>query len=616
MTQLERQISATQRRLWLNRWFRYACWCLAAAATIFAAVVLGQRSYAAPISVGWVAIGLTAAALVTSMVWTALRREGPALAAATLDEAAGLRERISTGRYCLDSADPFAQAVVADAERISSSLSPRQHIRLTTPRPLAWTTGSVLLASLMFFVPSGWLAKTDAKQALDPTAETEETKVAVKRKMDAIRQMAETTPALEDLRADLARLDKDAGGKLERPGDIRHEAAKKIDQLADAVKQKQKSQEYDAVRAMKKELRGLKVPQSENAPTEKLAKALSQGDFKTAAEEVKAIKEQLATLKSETDKEMADKISRQLDELSKQLEQAAKNEKLAEKLEQAGVKKEDVQRMLENLKKEDLEQLKKQLEEKGLNQQQIQSLAQQLQQQQQAGAVAKKLAQSMQQGSKCNNPGQMGEAMAGLSQAGDQLSELEQLEQEMGQLESTLDALQSAKDDLDNPCSGCNGSGMQGDKQCGQCQGSGSQNQGQGSGMGSRIGRGQGGLAQSQEANVGFKTERAKVHTGQGAIIGQFLVDGEQVKGEVTSQVVDLVSAAERDASDRISRDRVPRQYQKAIKAYFANVRRTIKAEKADEAAPPTEGADGKDAEKTESDGNSTQPKQDNSSKP
>jgi len=81
-------------------------------------------------------------------------------------------------------------------------------------------------------------------------------------------------------------------------------------------------------------------------------------------------------------------------------------------------------------------------------------------------------------------------------------------------------------------------------------------------------------LAPEEQTPVDFKTERAKVHTGKGAIIGQFLVDGEQAKGEVSTVLAEVATAAERDASDRINRDRVPRQYQKAVKAYFSTMKR------------------------------------------
>ena len=105
-----------------------------------------------------------------------------------------------------------------------------------------------------------------------------------------------------------------------------------------------------------------------------------------------------------------------------------------------------------------------------------------------------------------------------------------------------------------------------------------------------RMGQGRGGQAKMEQTDVAFKTERGKVHTGKGAIVGQFLVDGEQVKGEAKTNLVEVVSAAEREASDRINRDRIPRQYHKAVKAYFSNIQRSVKGKKPLDA----EGSDGK----------------------
>ena len=93
--------------------------------------------------------------------------------------------------------------------------------------------------------------------------------------------------------------------------------------------------------------------------------------------------------------------------------------------------------------------------------------------------------------------------------------------------------------------------------------------------MGS-LGQGRGGLAPEQKTAVNFKNERTKVHTGKGAIIAQFLIDGEQVKGGVSAALGETIHAAEREASDLIHRDRIPRQYHKAVKSYFSNLQRSI----------------------------------------
>lgn len=91
--------------------------------------------------------------------------------------------------------------------------------------------------------------------------------------------------------------------------------------------------------------------------------------------------------------------------------------------------------------------------------------------------------------------------------------------------------------------------------------------------MGQNPGQGRGGLAEQQESAVGFKTERQKVHTGKGAIVGQMVFEGEQVPGEATTELARTVAAAEREASDLIHRDRIPRHYHKAIRQYFSHMK-------------------------------------------
>jgi len=111
-----------------------------------------------------------------------------------------------------------------------------------------------------------------------------------------------------------------------------------------------------------------------------------------------------------------------------------------------------------------------------------------------------------------------------------------------------------------------------------------------------QMGQGQGGLAKSEKTDVGFKTEKGKVATTKGAIVGQFLVDGEQVKGDAKSALAEVVSSAERDASDRINRDRIPRQYQKAVKEYFSNLDRKSGKKPADDTKPETANDQGSSA--------------------
>ncbi|MHC4090727.1 MAG: hypothetical protein ACYSVY_10710, partial [Planctomycetota bacterium] len=182
------------------------------------------------------------------------------------------------------------------------------------------------------------------------------------------------------------------------------------------------------------------------------------------------------------------------------------------------------------------------------------------------------MGQALQQAADAAGQSQMGQAMAGLQSAGDQLSEMEMLEQEMNQIDSTLAGMQDAKDDLDNPCSSCSGTGMVGNKPCGACKGRG--------GMGPRPGRGRGGLAPEEKTSVAYKIHKAKTQTTKGRIIGQFLIDGQQIKGDVSKELAETIAAEETEATDLIHRDRIPRQYQKAVKEYFSSVQRQLERAK------------------------------------
>ncbi len=580
MSPLENCVRSSQRRLWGNRWLKYFSTCLAMAGFCLTAVVLIQRLWDLAIPLDITAYALGGVSLLVSFIWTFLKRESTIEAASALDEAAGLRERLSSGHYCAGNKDPFAQAVVVDAERISANISPRMHIRYSIPKALPWTAVSLAMAALMLLITPGLLLPQVADADPIDDAAVEVTRIAVDKQMERVREIAERVPAIEDLLNEAGPIDEMAGGQLRRPSDVRHVAVKKIDKLEDAVKNKRKNGGYDTAKQMKRRLRGLKPPKSNEAPTQKLAKALQQGDFKKAKEELLKMREQLATLKNEKDKKFAKELSKQLEDIAKQIEKLAIDKKLAEKLAQAGLKKKDVERLLENLSKKDLEQIKKQLEKNGYSQKQIKEITKKLQQQQKTKGMASKLANALKQASKTGSPGQTGEAMAGMSKAAGQLGEMESMEAELAQLDSTLADLQSARNAIDSPCSQCSGSGQQGGKSCGKCSGSGSgKGNGNGGGTGGR-GKGRGGLSPEQQTAVGFKTERAKVATGKGAIIGQVFFEGEQVRGEINSGLVEVVSAAERDASDRISRDRIPRQYQKSVKAYFSSVKK-ITADKA-----------------------------------
>lgn len=567
---LNQQIVSAQRRLWANRFLAKFTATLSAGVFLFALAWIVQRLFDFHWPLTWIASATGAVVLIGSIVWTAMTREDALTAGAKLDQAAGLRERVSTSQYCAPGQDEFADAVIADAEKAVRGIQVGRVIRIAAPPQWGWAVAAVLFTIVPLLIPTGLLKPAEAKANEEKKAIIESTRVAVKHQMDELRDLVEKTPALDDIKPKEDDLDLGGVAKEQSPSDIRHEALKKIDRYEDALRQKKNSDRYDSLNDMKKMMRAVKPPGSEEAATQKLAKSLQEGDFKTAQEELEKLKEQLATLKSEEDKEMVQKIGQQLEELSKQLERVASEEKLAKELEEAGIKKEDVEKMLERLGKKDLEQLQKKLEESGMGKEQAEKLAKQLSQKQGSKSMASKLAQSMKGSAASAKAGEAENASQKLTQASEQLSELEQLEQEMSQLDAAASAMADAKKDIEQKGQG-GSSGNQGNKP-GQ--------PGNNGGMGRDPAQGRGGRAEQEQAPVAFKTEKQKVHTGKGAIVGQLVFEGEQIPGEASSELSKTVAAAEREASDLIHRDRVPRQYHKAVRSYFSKVKRDFKGDK------------------------------------
>src|SRR5438552_9944780 len=116
MTQLERQLRIARRRLIFNRWLVGVSVFATAAIALFAIFALVQRLYDLHWPLTLIGILFGSAALLGSLVMISIRSVGVEFAAAKLDEAAGLRERLSSGWYCRERSDDFASAVLADAE--------------------------------------------------------------------------------------------------------------------------------------------------------------------------------------------------------------------------------------------------------------------------------------------------------------------------------------------------------------------------------------------------------------------------------------------------------------------------------------------------------------------
>ncbi|MFO0973915.1 MAG: hypothetical protein U1A27_10820 [Phycisphaerae bacterium] len=595
MNSLLSQAHAARRRLWVNRWLRAGGWSAAIAAGVFALLIVAERLFGLSWPTGWLAVAAGAGAVAAATVCLIARRESLAQAAIELDRAAGLRDRISTGLIVAESADPFAQAVVADAQRKAAALSVRQFVPLRPDRSLALgglaTLAAVLVTWLLpeFDLLGRRQAQAEHTRALQAAREV---RTQVAKPVEAVAKLAsEGAEAFKDLK-ELDELQKLA--KLDTPSDpadLRREAVKRLDRLGDELKRKQDSERFADLKDTQRRLSELGEPRGEKTATSELVKNLSEGDFKSAQEQVKKLKEQLAKHKRGEVKDAdVKKLAKQLDDLAKQIEKAGNDQKKLEKqLQSAGLTPEQAKRALEALAKKDprqlqkaMQEMEKKLQEKGVDRKQIEKLKRQLQQQQKncqgGNQNMNKLAGALKNAAKQAQQGNGQQAGQQLDEAAQQLSGMEMVEQEMGELESKASELEQLRDKLsekegdqdgqgkngEKPCPNCKGTGRRADgSPCGHCQGNGQQ-----PGPGGQ-GRGAGPRAANTMGKVGFQQKRAKVAQREGAIIGKWFVKGEQLKGDTAAPYSDAVNAAIRDATDAVEKDQIPRSYQNAVKAYF-----------------------------------------------
>jgi len=574
MSTVERQIWLARRRLTANVFFERLCQSLLVAAAAWAVLILLARTFGLEFPVwhgAWVAL---AGAVVAAGALTWIARPTPLGAAVRLDAASGLKERLSTALVVARSRDPFAQAAVQDANRLAGRLHVPALIRYETPRLVPWSAATMMAAVLLAaFMPRlDLFADERSESAVDRKAvEAERARLESEwqKQLEKVRALAEQRPELKESLPDPEPLVA-PNAPPPRPEDLRREAVKRIDDVGEKLRRELERSELSGLSELKRMLARLD-PQGSSRQSDKLSDALSRSDFSGAARALQEMRKQLDELARAADNPEAQRklqeMEQQLRQLAEQLAKMSETLSVQKDLEnKAGLTPEEAKKLLEELAKMDpkqlREELQKRLSDKGLSEQQIKQIAQKIQQQQQAQKACQNLAQALRKASDgckaCNNPGSGGQgqsqAQAGLSDAASQLSELEMAESMLSELRAQLSDLEQLRDSV---CQGDKpGGNLDGDRK-----GIGSQGSQYGLGRGERIGK----------ETVAHRLDPTKARTRyeSGVVTGQMLIDGPQVAGEASAEVLAAAEAGVREASEAIERNAVPRQYDRVLREYF-----------------------------------------------
>ena len=546
MDELHKQVRRTQWRLATQRFLGLLGWYWFALLLVAAGLIalgkywpLGVADWVWPVA----ALGL---GLAIAAAWTFFSRRRALAAAIELDRRCGLKERVAS-TLSLTPAEresEIGQALVADAVRRVARVEVAEQFAVVLPRQtlLAFLPGAAALLIALLVPPAATENPADAKT--DPPAVQRQ----VKRSTEELqRRLAERRKEAEKLDLkDAERLFKrlEEGAKdLDPQKNDRKSALVKLNDLSRELQARR--QQLGGADEAKKQLEQLKS--TERGPAEKFAQAVSKGDVQQALKELEKLKEQLD--KSQLGDEQKQQLAKQLEQMKDKLQKTAEARQAAQA---------------------DLEKRINQARQAGDNdgadklQEQLENMLKNMPQLGQLDNLAEKLGEC----AKCLRDGQnaqqaMADLEAGLNKLGQQLEEMDMLDEAMQQL---ADARQKMNE---GPCPACGGEG------CEKCGGKGlGQGMGDGDGEGDGLGRGQGRGDRPEKPNdTKFYDSTVRQKLGPGAADVTGTVSGPNIRGNVAQEIEAQMEEARQGASDPLSGRRLPRKHRAHAQEYFDRLR-------------------------------------------
>lgn len=509
---------------------------------------------------------LAGAGLLGAMIRWQLTRPSAMSLAILFDERTGLRERLSTLLALDGSSDPFARAAVEECRAKVGAVRPRDCFPIRLP-PRSWPAPAVwgLVVLGWWYLPQGDVLGRQAKreQAAAAQALVRQTQAQTQA---AVRKVRELAAAMNENLLRDASTDPATTIAPRDPQQARQAALRQISDLQKRVQEARAEAKFSAVEDLAQKLRQLRSPGA--GPVRDLARQLARGQFAKAAAALQSLREQL--MQKDMDPALRNPMARELENLARQLEQLAKQRwKTENELKKLGLNPELAK---------DLKKLQEALKKLGLDPDKTKKLMAMAESSCRACESGGELADALSSAASGLAGGKMEEAGDELAKAAEQLDSLEALKQQMQIADATLSDLKKTMESMgEGECPGCNGHGCE---TCGKG-GKGPWREGlsdsSGSGMGG-PGRGQGEVAGIKETP--FKTEgsRVKGRNQEGPIIASLYIQGREVKGQSVRTFSEVTQAAEQEAAQDISDQRIPREYHEAVKKYFSRLHRSAQA--------------------------------------
>ncbi|WP_164100771.1 coiled-coil domain-containing protein [Candidatus Laterigemmans baculatus] len=554
MDTIRHKIAAARRRLLLQRFGRVASW------TFFVLLALAAIGAAVPkvwpLAVPsetwwwmWTAGGSAAAVLIAAGI-TFFTRPTLAQTALEIDRRFGLKERLSSSLALDDEAreTEMGQALVGDAEQRASQLEIGEHFAIVPHRRGLLPLVPLVFLGVLIFVPDA-TRKNVADAGVDAAAKAEAEQIkkaaeTLKKRLEQHRRQA-AAEGLKDAEETFKKLEQQAGKIADHKAPDKKETLIALNDL-----KKQLQERRDALGSpeqMRKSLAPMK--NLEQGPADRAARALAEGDFAEAKQQIEALAQKLRD--GSLSKEAKQQLAEQIEQLEKKIQQAAAEHQQA---------KQQLEEQIEQARREGRTADAAKMQQKLNELQQMDPTMQQLQQ----------MAEGMQAAQQALENGNEQEASEALEQIADELGQMQAEMDELEDLQDAMDQLSQTKEQM--ACKQCSGAG------CAECQGAGSQSKlGQRSGRGglkpgNQPGRGPANQDDSQADTNSYESQvRGEPKSGRAIIAGP--AGGANRKGQTREDVQTAVVEALSEESDPLTNEPLPRDEREHAQQYFDRLR-------------------------------------------
>lgn len=528
---VQRQVRRAARRLFASRLLTSLLWAWAAAGVLAGVWFVCQVYWLSEFSLRQrlgVAAALVALATLAGVIRTIARRPSGIEAALLIDQAFGLKERVTTSLALTPvlAASPAGRALLADAnERVG-----RVRVREGVPVRVSWRAAvAPLLAAAIaggafFYRPAPSQATPGA---MPDKAEAPKNPEELARKFDQLKKRTEPKVSEKAPSEELKRIETELEQIANRPRNSKDQLKERVKEMT-ALEDRLKARERELAErteAMRRQLqqidRAAGKQASQEGPAKDFQKALSDGKFDKAREELEKLAKKLQS-NALTSKEKQ-QLARQLKDLKEKLERVAQQ-------------------------KDKAEQLQRLHQEGKLNAEALKREMQRLKEDAQKSKELQKLAEQLAQCQKCLEQGDPDNASKGLSGAAQQLNDMEVGEKDREEMQARLAQLEEAKD-----AATVNEQEMEGPGPGGE-----------------GIGSGRRPLSDPM-ATRSYET-KLKGRFDKGRLVFDGYAPGPNFKKKTTADLAGEVRQAAQEAPEAIEQQRIPKAARDIAKGYFRNL--------------------------------------------